>query len=55
MARCHCRECRKASGAEFATNATVASSTFKLIAGKELLREFEWSPGQTPRSYCASL
>ncbi len=53
MARCHCRECRKASGAEFATNATVASSSFKLIAGKELLREFEWSPGQA-RVFCGN-
>ncbi|MGY8739124.1 MAG: GFA family protein [bacterium] len=24
IARCHCTQCRKASGAEFATNATVA-------------------------------
>lgn len=46
MARCHCRECRKASGVEFATNGTVATSNLRFITGEELLREFESSPGQ---------
>jgi hypothetical protein len=35
--RCHCRQCRKASGAEFATNASVSEATFKLLSGNELL------------------
>ena len=51
MARCHCRECRKASGAEFATNGSVAAGDFRLITGRELLREFESSPGQA-RVFC---
>ena len=51
MARCHCRECRKASGAEFATNASTTSSNFRLLSGRALLREFESSPGQA-RIFC---
>lgn len=51
MARCHCRECRKASGAEFATNASVAANDLHLISGQNLLREFESSPGQF-RVFC---
>jgi len=51
MARCHCRECRKASGAEFATNASVLSSNLRFLAGRALLREFESSPGQA-RIFC---
>lgn len=51
MARCHCRECRKASGAEFATNASVASNKLRFLSGQALLREFESSPGQV-RIFC---
>lgn len=51
MACCHCVQCRKASGAEFATNASVATSRFQLLAGKDLLKEFESSPGQA-RIFC---
>jgi hypothetical protein len=52
MARCHCTQCRKASGAEFATNASVPASGFRVIAGVELLSEYEWSPGQA-RVFCS--
>lgn len=45
MARCHCVQCRKASGAEFATNGSVAAETFRVLAGKELLGRYESSPG----------
>lgn len=51
MARCHCRECRKASGAEFATNASVRSSNLRFLSGQTHLREFESSPGQF-RVFC---
>jgi len=51
MARCHCRECRKASGAEFATTASVDTSNFRLVSGQALLRAFESSPGQF-RVFC---
>jgi hypothetical protein len=45
VARCHCDQCRKASGAEFATNGSVAAETFRVVAGEELLARFESSPG----------
>ncbi len=51
MACCHCVECRKASGAEFATNATIDTSRFELIEGEALLRGYESSPG-TERVFC---
>ena len=52
MAHCHCVQCRKASGADFATNATVSASRFKLLSGEELLSEFESSPGNF-RVFCS--
>jgi hypothetical protein len=51
FARCHCVQCRKASGAEFASNASVSADQFKIVAGEELLRQYEWSPGQA-RIFC---
>jgi hypothetical protein len=51
MASCYCVQCRKASGAEFATNASVAAASFELLEGESLLREFESSPGQR-RIFC---
>lgn len=51
MARCHCTQCRKASGAEFATNASVDASTFRVLRGEELLKYFEWSAGNR-RYFC---
>jgi len=51
IARCYCVQCRKASGAECATNADVRRGSFRLLTGKELLGEFESSPGQL-RVFC---
>jgi hypothetical protein len=51
MARCHCSQCRKASGAEFATNASVAAASFRVLEGEALLGAFESSPGQQ-RVFC---
>ena len=51
VARCHCAQCRKASGAEFATNGNVPAATFRVVAGEELLRHYEWSPGEQ-RVFC---
>jgi hypothetical protein len=51
MARCHCVQCRKASGAEFATNGSVAAETFKVVMGSELLGRYESSPGRF-RVFC---
>jgi hypothetical protein len=51
MARCHCVQCRKASGAEFATNGNVSTAGFRVTAGSELLAEYESSPGRA-RVFC---
>jgi hypothetical protein len=51
MARCHCVQCRKASGAEFATNASVDSETFRVVRGADLLVHYESSPGMF-RVFC---
>lgn len=52
MARCHCVQCRKASGAEFATNASVRADTFRVVCGADLLGSYAWSPGQE-RVFCS--
>src|SRR5205809_779691 len=49
---CHCSQCRRASGAAFATNASVRAEHFRLIAGRDLLTEYESSPGKF-RAFCA--
>jgi hypothetical protein len=51
MARCHCVQCRKASGAEFATNGSVASEHFHIRTGEDLLAQYESSPGNF-RHFC---
>jgi hypothetical protein len=51
IARCHCAQCRKASGAEFATNGNVAKAGFRVVAGEALLAEYESSPGNF-RVFC---
>jgi hypothetical protein len=52
MGRCHCEQCRKASGAEFATNGSVDKATFRVVAGEDLLARWESSPGQR-RVFCS--
>jgi hypothetical protein len=48
---CHCGMCRKATGTAFATNAPVPKEKFRVVAGAELLKEFESSPGKH-RVFC---
>ncbi len=48
---CYCGQCRKASGASFTTNASVATSDFRFIDGESHVAEFESSPGQF-RCFC---
>lgn len=50
---CHCKSCRKASGSAHAANAPVDRSAFHLLRGKELIREFESSPGKF-RAFCSN-
>jgi hypothetical protein len=49
---CHCTQCRKAQGTAFAANIPVALSRFCLLKGRDLLREYESSPGKY-RAFCS--
>ncbi len=49
---CHCAQCRRASGSAFAANAPVRTKYFRLLAGKERIREYESSPGKF-RAFCS--
>jgi hypothetical protein len=56
IVRCHCDQCRKASGSEFACNGAVPASGFRVLQGEELLKYFEYTPGgqRTFCSHCGS-
>jgi hypothetical protein len=51
VARCHCAQCRKQTGGEFATNASLDARGFELVEGADRVRRFESSPGQF-RHFC---
>ncbi len=42
---CHCSRCRKSNGSAYATIGAVPTSDLHLLAGQELLAEYESSPG----------
>src|SRR5262245_49063028 len=48
---CHCKQCQRASGSAFATNAPVRTKYFELVAGRDLVIEYESSPGKF-RAFC---
>jgi hypothetical protein len=50
---CHCTSCRKASGSAHAANAPVDREAFVLVAGQDVLREYESSPGKL-RAFCST-
>ena len=52
MYHCHCSQCRKASGASFATNLLVRTEDFEITAGGERLAAFESSPAKH-RHFCS--
>ncbi len=52
MAHCHCGECRKASGADYATNATVGEEQIEWLSGRDSLGRYESSPGNV-RCFCS--
>ena len=49
---CHCSMCRHANGSSFATNASVRTEEFRIVAGRELIKEYESSPGNL-RAFCS--
>lgn len=51
VTNCHCSLCRKMSGSAFASGATISTSSFRFVAGEELLKEWESSPGNH-RIFC---
>ncbi|MDX8399190.1 MAG: GFA family protein [Gallionellaceae bacterium] len=52
IAHCHCRSCRKAHAAAFASNAGVKREHFRWLKGKDKLSAFESSPGKL-RKFCS--
>jgi len=51
IGHCHCRTCRKAHAAAFATTARVNREGFRWSSGEELVASFESSPGKQ-RFFC---
>ncbi len=49
---CHCSMCRHANGSSFATNASVRTEDFRIVTGRELIKEYESSPGNL-RAFCS--
>jgi hypothetical protein len=49
---CHCKQCQRASGSAFASNAPVRTSYFAITSGADLVREYESSPGKY-RAFCS--
>src|SRR4051812_47719995 len=49
---CHCSMCRRASGSAFAANATVRKSNLRIIAGREMLTQFNSTPAAY-RKFCS--
>ena len=48
---CHCSMCRKAHGTAFSANAEIASSSFRVALGAELISEFA-SSAQRRKGFC---
>ena len=51
IGHCHCNTCRKAHSAAFATTARVDRSSFRWLAGQEVIGSFESTPGKL-RHFC---
>ena len=49
---CHCSQCRRASGSAFAANAPVRARYLEFESGRDVLREYESSPGKF-RAFCS--
>jgi hypothetical protein len=49
---CYCELCRRANGTAFSANARVPMISFKLLSGREIIKEYESSPGAF-RAFCS--
>ena len=45
VTNCHCSLCRKMSGSAFSSGSTIPTASFRFVAGEDLLKEWESSPG----------
>ena len=45
LTHCHCSNCRKLTGAAFATYAHVSADKFRLTSGEDMMFKYESSPG----------
>jgi len=52
IGHCHCRTCRKAQAAPFASTAGVSREHFRWVKGVDQLKAFASSPGKL-RHFCA--
>ncbi|HEY0845290.1 MAG TPA: GFA family protein [Noviherbaspirillum sp.] len=48
---CHCSDCRKAQGTSTVVAAPVDVAAFRWVSGKDLITEYESSPGKK-RAFC---
>lgn len=48
---CHCSDCRKAQGSSTVIAAPVDTASFRWLSGRELIAEYESSPGKK-RAFC---
>ncbi|MFO1079246.1 MAG: GFA family protein [Reyranellaceae bacterium] len=51
MTHCHCANCRKLTGASFATYAHVEKSKFRWRSGEDMINRYESAPGSF-RAFC---
>ncbi len=51
MHQCHCHQCRRASGASFATTMAVRTADFDFLKGEKNLAAYESTPGKQ-RTFC---
>ena len=49
---CYCELCRRANGTAFSANVRVPVTSYRLLSGRELIREYESSPGAF-RAFCS--
>ena len=49
---CHCDLCRRANGTAFSANARIPLERYRIIAGEDLISEYESSPGAR-RCFCS--
>ncbi|OAF05240.1 hypothetical protein AYJ54_22630 [Bradyrhizobium centrolobii] len=45
LTHCHCANCRKLTGAPFATYAHVDAGKFRFVAGEDMMVRYESAPG----------